>query len=153
MEGPIMDKLARFGEYAAKFEEVYANDQWSDLHDFFSEDVVYEVIGGGPFAARHEGRDAVLAGLKDSLDSIDRRFDARIPGLVDGPKLRDDRVWLKFRVTYRRDGIPDLVLDGEEYADLDGGRIVRLEDRFDDKASNDVAAYLSKYETKLRPAK
>jgi hypothetical protein len=53
-----MDKLTRFGEYAAKFEEVFANDQWSDLGDFFSEDAVYEVIGGGPFAGRHVGRDA-----------------------------------------------------------------------------------------------
>ena len=65
-----------FADYAAAFEETFADDDWSRLEQYFAEDARYE-ISGGPFATTIDGRDAILKGLKKSLDGFDRKFDNR----------------------------------------------------------------------------
>jgi hypothetical protein len=130
-----VDPIQRFGEYAAAFERAYQSDQWSQLEPFFSEDAVYEVHGGPPFAARAQGRAALLAHFKRTVDAFDRRFPRRRLEMLEGPTLRAGRVWMRWRMSYGGPGIPELVLDGEETAEFDGERIRRLEDRFPPEAA------------------
>lgn len=145
-----MDPMTRFREYAAAFEDVVKSDDFSVLEPFFSEDAVYELIGGPPFAGRHEGREAVFAYLKQSLDSFDRRFGSRQLEVLDGPALRDGAVWMRWRVCYKSAGLPELVLDGEETVSFEGDRIGRLEDRFPFEMAPLVEHWFSHYGDQLR---
>jgi hypothetical protein len=147
-----MQPIEVFGKYAMAFEEFVRMDDRSVLVPFFTEDAVYETIGAGPFSGRREGRRAVLAYLKESLDAFDRRFDAReSPEMVAGPEIDEDSVWIRWRVTYRVAGAPPLVLEGEETAVVDGDRICRLEDRFTDEMVASLDAWLREHGDKLGP--
>jgi hypothetical protein len=130
-----MGQIERFQAYAAAFEEAFKNDDWSVVEPYFTEDAVYEIFGGEPFAGRHEGRDAILAYMKQSLDGFDRRFESRALDTLEGPSLKDGAVWMRWRVTYRVADAPPLVVEGEETATFEGDRIRRLEDQMPADAS------------------
>jgi hypothetical protein len=147
-----MDLMKRFGEYAAAFERVYQSDAWALLEEFFTEDAVYAVHGGPPFGGRAEGREAVIAHLRGSVDAFDRRFPSRRLELLEGPTLEGDSVSLRWRVSYSGPGIPELVLDGEECAHFAGDRIRLLEDRFPPEASPITEMWLRSFEKLLAPA-
>ena len=147
-----MDLVKRFGEYAAAFERVYQNDDWSLLEPFFTEDAVYEVHGGPPFGARAEGREAVMAHLRGSVDAFDRRFPSRRLELLEEPTQEGDSVWIHWRVSYAGPGIPELVLDGEERAHFTGDRIRLLEDHFPPEASPITETWFRSFEKLLAPA-
>ena len=146
-----MKPIEVFGKYAMAFEEVVRLDDWSVVESFFTEDAVYETIGTGPFSGRREGRRAVLDYLKESLDGFDRRFDVRDnPEMVEGPRVDGDSVWISWRVTYRVEGAPPFVLEGEETAVMDGDRICRLEDRFTDQIAADLNEWMKQHGDKLK---
>lgn len=144
-----MNALERFGRYAAAFEVFFDTDDPSVLEPYFSEDAVYETFGGPPFAGRHEGRDAVFAYLKASLDGFDRLFAERELELLEGPELRDDSVWMRWRASYRAPGFPELCIDGQETVTFDGDRIVRLQDDFTLEMSSIVEQWFTHYGEKL----
>ena len=146
-----MDPIVRFQEYAAAFEQVYKSDDWSLIEPYFTEDAVYEILGGPPFAGKHEGRQALLAHLKRSVDGFDRRFETRELEVLEGPEQEGNSVWLRWRGSYRSPGLPELVIDGEETAVFEGDRIVRLEDRFPPEASSILEAWLVAYGSRLQP--
>jgi hypothetical protein len=146
-----MGHIERFQAYAAAFEEAFKSDDWSVVEPYFTEDAVYEIFGGEPFAGRYEGRDAILAYMKQSLDGFDRRFESRELDPLEGPSLKDGAVWMRWRVTYRVADAPPLVIEGEETAEFEGDRIRRLEDQM----PADTSATLSFFEEhgdKLEPA-
>jgi hypothetical protein len=147
-----MNPVERFNAYAAAFEVVFEKDDWSVLEPFFTEDAVYELFGGPPFEGRHDGRKAVFANLKQSLDSFDRRFDSRELEVLEGPLERDGAVWMRWRVTYRVADAPPLVIDGEETAEFDGDRIRRLEDDFAEGTAAAALSWMGEHGAKLRPA-
>jgi hypothetical protein len=144
-----MDPVARFGQYAAAFEDFFESDDPATLEPFFSEDAVYDVTGGEPLAGRHEGREAVIAHLKASLDGFDRRFGSRELQLLDGPALRDGTVWLSWRASYKTPGLPELVIDGEEFVHFEGDRISLLEDRFRPETSALIKQWFDHYGDQL----
>jgi hypothetical protein len=147
-----MNPIEVFGKYAMAFEEVVRLDDWSVLEPFFTEDAVYATIGAGPFSGRRKGRQVVFDYLKGSLDGFDRRFDVReSPEIIEGPRAADDSVWIQWRVTYRVEGAPPLVVEGEETAVIDGDRIRRLEDRFTDQMAADLEDWMRQHGDKLKP--
>lgn len=143
--------LERFAAYAAAFEKAFENDDWSVVEPFFTENAVYETFAVAPFGGRHEGRDAVMAQFKTVLDTFDRRFDVRELQPLEGPEERDGSVWMRWRVTYKREGMPDIVLDGEETAFFEGDRIRRLEDRMPEESVKGVTETLGAHGDKLLP--
>jgi hypothetical protein len=147
-----MDAIARFTEYAAAFEDVYKSDDWTALERFFSEDAVYELTGADLFVGRHEGRDAVFAALKASLDRFDRRFETRQLEALEGPALRDGAVWMRWRASYRSPGVPELVIDGQESVFFEGDRIVRMVDDFPLEMGPITAYWFEQYGDRLPPA-
>ena len=118
-----MNLIQRFIEFAAAFEKTFADDDWSRLEAFLTEDAVYEVTGGPPLGGRWEGRDAVLAQLKASVDELDRRFDERKTELLGAPVADDETVTFEWRGTYTLAGKPDLVFGGTERVEFEGDRI------------------------------
>ena len=111
-----MSILDRYRAYADAFEVSYEDDDWSRIAQFFSENAVYE---GDPDA---RGRDAVLAKLKNGVDNFDRRMDSRTPDF-ETPSVEGDTLRMKWKVTYTKAGLPDLVISGVETAVFEGDRI------------------------------
>lgn len=148
-----MDPIRRFGEYAAAFEKAYAEDDWSVLEPFFTEDAVYETLADEPLGGVAEGREAVLAWFQRSIDGFDRRFATREVSLVAGPELREDAVWMRWRARYTLPGAPPLEIEGEERAWLEGDRIRRLEDRMEPDAGKRAIEHMGAHAGKLRDSK
>jgi len=132
-----MSILDRYQAYADAFEESFEDDDWSRIEPYFTEDAVYE---GDPEDA--QGRDAVLAKLKNGVDTFDRNMDSRTPDFepptVDGNTLR-----MRWSVTYTKAGAPDLVLSGVETATFEGDRIARLRDDFDPETQKAMGEWMA----------
>ena len=148
-----MNDVERFERYAADFEVAFENDDWSVVGRHFAEDAVYETLAGPPMGGCHEGRDAVLASMKQTLDGFDRRFDSREVAFIEGPEMRGGNVWLRARVIYAVVGAPDLVLEGEETATFNGDGIIRLEDSYPEGVYDVVLQHLNAHGAKLHPVK
>lgn len=146
-----MNKIERFMEYAQAFERVYTSDDWSLLAPYFTEDAVYEVTGSGEFDGRYGPRDVLFSSLKSVLDRFDRRFDERSVEVVAGPEERDGAVWLGWQATYKRAGLPPLVIKGEEIArfDDDAQRIAILEDHYAPAEAAEMSRFLADHADEL----
>ena len=137
-----------FMDYAKAFEETYADDDWSRLERFFHEQAVYEVVGGST-PCRLEGRDAVLAGLKKSVDGMDRRCDERKIKLTEGPEVKPtaggEEVHLGWCVVYRRGDAPPVSMPGRSVATVVDGVITELRDLFDDAEIAGLRDWMAHY--------
>lgn len=138
--------------YAMAFEQTFADDDWQRLEPYFAPDAEREVLGGGILAYHSVGRDQVLSDLRRNVDDMDRRFDQRIPEVLAGPEERDGVVWMDWRLTLRRAGLPDLVVEGNHGTWHRGGLITRIEEHVSDEVGAAVEAYLGKHAAALRPA-
>lgn len=128
MTAPLENPAPRFLAFATAFEEAYADDDWSRLGPFLTEDAVYEVTGGDPLGGRWEGRDAVLTRLREIVTRFDKRFDSRAVEIVGAPAIQPGGLRFEWRATYTLAGAPDLVIGGVETAEFDGDRIRFLQD-------------------------
>ena len=138
--------------YAMAFEHTFADDDWSRLEPHFAPEAEREVLGGGPLAFHSVGRGAVIADLKRNVEDLDRRFDLRIPEVLAGPEQRDGAVWMDWRLTLRRAGIPDLVVEGSHGTWHADGRITRIEEHVSDAIGAEVEAYVARHARALKPA-
>lgn len=145
-------KTQRFVEYALAFEQVLVTDDWSSLEALFAPDAIRQVVGGGPLAALSIGRDAVIGDLRRGVDELDRRFDRRLPEIISGPSEHNGAVWMDWRLTLQRDGLPDLVIEGTHGTAFDGERICRIDEAVTNAHTERVEAYLAAHGGELRPA-
>ena len=140
--------LQVFMDYAAAFEETYTDDDWSRLTPFFTEDATYEVRGG-PLACKIAGRKEIFAGLKKSLDGLDRRCADRKLELTDGPNIvnTDDgsEVSLGWNVIYQYKEAPKVTLPGRSVFNIADGVIVAMRDEYNDKEMGAVGAWMKEY--------
>ena len=140
-----MSILERYQAYADAFEESFVDDDWSRIEPFFTEDAVYE---GDPDA---RGRDAVLAKLKNGVDAFDRRMDSRRPDFQT-PTVKGDTLTMRWRVTYTKQGLPDLSISGTETAVFEGDRIRLLRDTFDSGAQKELEQWMARHGAALAGA-
>jgi ketosteroid isomerase-like protein len=133
-----MSILNRFEAYASAFEESYEDDDWTRIEEFFTEDAVYE---GDPDA---KGRDAVLAKLKNAVDSFDRKMSSRTPDFQT-PTVDGNTLTMKWAVTYAKDDLPTLTISGTETAIFKGDRIANLRDDFDPEAQKAMGEWMAKH--------
>lgn len=124
-----MDILQRFLAYAGDFERTLVDDDWTRLAPYFDDAAVYDVDGGDR-RWRMEGPAAIFAGLKKSLDGLDRKFDGRDAVPNGPPTVEGDTLRLAWTVTYHRAGAPDFALPGESVLRYRDGRIVEMRDTF-----------------------
>jgi len=143
--------LERFFSYARSFEVAYWADAWSELEPYLTEDVRHVVHAAAPMGACDEGREAFIAGLRTSVHSIDRRFDVRIPEVIEGPRAQPDGVWMRFALTLRRAGLPDLCIRGEHLVRYAGDRIALIEETLEPGTAERVRAHLAEHRDRLRP--
>src|SRR5262250_2607734 len=116
--GVMSDSLGDFMRYARAFQEAYATDDWARVEILFDDDIVWGAGGPGlppgtGYLAR--GRSNASAAVKKSCDMYDRRFDRREPIPTSGPVAIPGGVHLEWVVTYTREGLPPIVVRGEEW--------------------------------------
>jgi hypothetical protein len=140
-----MNHAKKYLEYAGAFEETYEDDDWSRLEPFFTPDAAFSSTGGPPLGGRWEGRQNVLDQLRESVNTLDRRFDKRSVELLGAPEIGEDTIEIKWKATYQKAGAPDLVFEGGERATFEGDRIRLLEDTIEDGADERVQAYLARH--------
>ena len=148
-----MGTIDRYVAYATAFEEAYASDNWSKLEPFFTDDAVYEFIAPAPFGGKYEGRAAVLAQFKNSVNGLDRRFDSRTIEVLEGPSEKDGDVWVRWAGIYTLAGAPNCRMEGEERAVFAGDRIRRLIDSITDAEASRLGTYFAQHGAKLKPTK
>lgn len=143
--------LQRLFEYAQAFELACLADAWSAIAPFFADGARHVSRDAGKLACDDVGRSAVVDGLRRGVLAVDRRFDARIPEIVDGPVCRPDGIWMAFALTLRRAGLPELRLEGEHLAIYEDGRIVTLDEKLLPGMAERLDAYLAEHGAALRP--
>ena len=143
--------LERFLAYVRTFELGYLADAWAALEPYLAEDVRHVVHSEGSLRMDDRGRSAVIDGLRRSVHGMDRRFDARIPELIEGPCVRPDGIWMRFSLRLRRAGLPELRIEGEHVAEYAAGRIVRIEEWTLPGAGERVDDFLAEHDARLRP--
>ena len=146
-----MGIIERFVAYAADFEKTLADDDWSRLTQYFSEDAVYRVESN-LFGCELTGRDNIFAGMKKSLDGFDRNFREREIAMTKGPDVEGDEMRISWTVTYHGDDLPDFVLRGKSLARVRAGEIVLLVDFYDERVNAEVADWMRETGLKLDPS-
>ena len=146
-----MSDLRAFYEYAQAFELAYLSDDWSMIRPFFADDSRHLVTNGGPHERDDRGAAAIVKGFSAAVSGYDHRFDLRIPEIIEGPMTRDDGIWMKFRLTMTKRGLPDLTIEGEHLTRYRDGRIVSIEERILEDGGAVADAYLTEREDMLRP--
>ena len=119
-----MNLVERFQAYAEDFERTFADDDWSRLEQYFTEDAAYSTTANG---LRVEGRGAVFAVLQASVSSFDRRCSTRTLVTTHGPQARGNEVHREWSAKFTLEGAPDIEIRGSERAVFDGDRIRLLE--------------------------
>jgi hypothetical protein len=146
----MTDRIPFLG-YVRAFELACLSGHWSLLEPHFAPGAIHRVPGEGPLACDDRGREAVIAGLRRSVETLDRRFDARVPEILDGPTLRDDGLWMRWRLSFRRAGLPPLELEGEHVTAFERGLITAIHETLLDGADRRAAEYLARHDAALRP--
>jgi hypothetical protein len=139
-----------FLAYARDFEIAFATGQWSLLEPHFAPAAIHLVAGEGPLACDDRGREAVIAGLRRSVETLDLRFDSRVPEILDGPTLRDDGLWMRWRLSFRRAGLAPLELEGEHVAAFERGVITAIHETLLDGADR-ARRVPARHDAALRP--
>lgn len=139
-----MSALQRFFAYAMAFEQTYDDDDWSRVEPFFAPDAVYEVRNS-VLGCRLEGRAAILAGLRKSLDGFDRRLGKRKLDVTDGPHEQGDSVSIGWTGTYEVPGAPRLVLRGRSTARYRDGLICELIDEYPAGMDAEAGAWIDRH--------
>ena len=137
-----------FFQYAVAFEDTYKDDNWERLRQFFAEGAVYEVVGG-PLACRIAGVDAIFAGMKKSLDGMDRRADRRYLDVLGNPQIDGDTICLNWRVGYDIGDAPRGEFNGRTEATVRDGVIIAMQDIYDDEEMARFGKWAAEYAPNL----
>jgi len=139
-----MGPLENFLAYAQDFEQTYDDDDWSRVERHFAPDAVYEVRNTA-FACRLAGVQAILRGLKKSLDGFDRRLPKRTLDVSDPPRVEGDTMTVGWTAIYALPGAPPFGLRGRSTARYRGDVIAELVDEYPDGMDAEAAAWLEKH--------
>jgi hypothetical protein len=147
----MSSELKAFQAYAMAFEAGYASGDWKGtVGPCMDDDVVWSVAGvAPPFGGVWQGRDDVLGAIQFSTDHFDHRFDAREPRILEGPTAFPGGIYMRWAVTYRREGLPPFELLGEEWDFFRDGKLELHRERFANP--DETLAYLKRHGSELRP--
>lgn len=146
-----MTDTERFIEYALAFEKAYVDESWDDLERYFCEDATRRASNGGvKLDVDSHGRTEVLAELRRGVELVDKRFDERLPEILVGPVERDGAVWMDWRLTLRREGLPDLLVEGDHGTYFRDGKIVRIEEQLAPGVAERVTRYFETHDARLK---
>ncbi len=135
-----MKLLDLFLAYEADFEKTVADDRWSRLERYFTEDAIYQTYGDK--GRRTQGREAIFRRLRRELDAFDRRCKWRRVTTTGGPEVDENRVLRNWVATFHIDGATDLMIEGSERITFIGDRIAVLEEEPSERAERHLLAWM-----------
>lgn len=138
--------------WAFGFEAAFWTDDFTALRSLLAPSALHVAHAEGLLGIHDAGAEAFLAGLRASVHALDRRFDVRIPEILAGPTTRPDGVWMRYALRLRREGLPELALEGEHLTRYEAGRIVAIEETLPPGTGERVDAFLREHAALLRPA-
>ena len=104
--------LERFFGYVRAFELANLTSHWSLLEPCFSEDACHLVDDGGVLGGDDHGRAAVIDGpARQRATGTTGASTSRIPEILEGPITRPDGIWMRWALTLRRAGLPELRIE------------------------------------------
>lgn len=145
-----MSLLPLFVAQRRAFETAYEDGDWSPLEAFFHEDVRYEVLNM-PFHCVLEGRGAMLAGIRRSIEGFDKHC-RRTVGLDRVVREEGANVIIHSRMAFERPGAPPTSSRVWEIATYRDGRIARLIDLYDPGAAADYEQWMAAWGQGLDPS-
>jgi hypothetical protein len=123
--------MKQFMAYAAAFEQTFADNDWTRLERYFTEDAVYQVSGHARFACELHGRDNIFRGMRRSLDGFDRKMASREIVPTAPPSEDNDSLTFRGFVRYRRaPDAPPIEMHATIVVEFDGDRIRSMHDSF-----------------------
>lgn len=146
-----MDTLQSFLAYAADFETTFKDDDWSRLTRYFRDDAVYRVESD-VMGCELTGPEAILAGMKKSIDGLDRRLESRTIDVTRGPDIDGEELSVAWTVTYTHGTLPPFQLRGESLARVHDGKITLLVDRYTAGMDDEARAWISESGLDLDPS-
>ena len=147
-----MSDRVPFHAYVRDFEIAFLTDDWSRIEPHFHPDAARVVPARDLLGADDHGRAAVVAGLRDAVYALDRRFDARIAEVIEGPVVRADGLFMRWRLRFVRAGLPELEIEGEHLTLYRDGLIERIDERVEPAVEARAESYLAEHDAALRPA-
>lgn len=136
-----------FESFAAAFEAALEDDDWSRLEKYLAEDATYVNVGGPD--PKSEGREAIIAYLKEDVSNTDRRFDSRTLVALTPPEAEGNRLSRHWRCTYTLSGAPDLLVEGEARYLFEGDLIKEIEEEITARSAQILEDWMQKYGNKL----
>ena len=134
----------RFQAYADAFEAAYADDDWSRLEEYFTEDCEYDAGQGPEHVTR--GRDNLLAWFQGAVNDFDRKMDSREIVFAEAPRETSSGVvTVPWKAIFKKSGAPALVMSGIETAEFEGDRIRVLRDAYDEGVPELIDAWMSEH--------
>jgi ketosteroid isomerase-like protein len=133
------DPLFVFTAYARAFEAAVASGEWAPVAECLAPDAVYEVRGAVPFAGVLEGRDAIVRGMRRSVDGFDRRVTRRRLEVRSIQRLDDARLHVELFAAYEKEGAPPVDFSVTSEVEVREGAVVGLTDRYDHRAGAALA--------------
>jgi hypothetical protein len=146
-----VNPLQRFLEYAAAFEQTYADDDWTRLERFFAPDAIYRVTGGNEWDCEVKGCKSVLAAMRKFVDEFDRHCTRRISA-TGAPVVTADTVRVPGRAVYTRGDSDELVLEIALLAEYRDGVIATMTDIHAPENAPRTHAWLQKWGEGLDPS-
>ncbi len=142
--------IKAFMIYAEAFEVGFASRDWQIVDDLMADDVTWTLEGlPKPMGGTEVGRKAVIAKIRESVDSFDRRFDLRKPEMTSPPTAIPSGIHLPWQVTYTRHGLPPFILRGEEWDLFCDGKMTMHYERFHN--TEEMDCYLQRHAGALLP--
>ncbi len=151
MQSQSTSLLPKFLEYVFAFEAAVLTDEWGGVAQCFTEDARHLVDGPDPLASDVTGNAAIGEAFRRNLAGLDRRFDQRIPEVLEGPFQDGSSVWMRWALVFRRHGLPPLRIEGDHTVTYEGGRISSLVENVAADTGARVANYLERYDELLLP--
>ena len=146
-----MSTLDTFERFAAAFEAAVDDDDWQRLEKYLADDATYLNVGVPD--PKSEGREAIIAYLKQDVANTDRRFDSRTLVALTAPKEEGDHLSRQWRCTYTFAGTPDLVVEGEARYLFEGDLIKEIEEEITATSAQNIEEWMQKYGDKLTTRK
>ena len=142
-----MNIVDTFEHFAQAFETCIADDNWSRLARYLTEDATYINVGGPD--PKCEGRQAILAYLQADVERSDRRFDSRTLVALSPPSAAGSQLSRRWRCTYTLAGAPDLVVEGEARYRFRGNLIESIEEELTPESASRLNDWMHDYGDRL----
>ena len=141
---------AQLLNFATDFEIAYKTDQWDNVARHFNADSTYEVRNT-TFECTLNGRDAIVAGFRRSLDGFDRHL-KRTMRVVDGPHENGNELSFTWLGSYFESGIPPLELSARQTLEFQDSRIIKLVDEYLSGYGEIAKNWIASHKPELNPS-